>query len=97
VKDDPGGDPYIEKDFLEALGILSENDYELLKGYTKKIGQILFVEFQKMGCEIWDFKVEFGHNKNGVLILIDEISPGSARVYKNGKKMEKVEIGALFG
>jgi phosphoribosylaminoimidazole-succinocarboxamide synthase len=97
VKDDPGGDPYIEKDFLAALNILSETDYELLKEYTKKAGKILYDEFQKMGCDIWDFKIEFGRDKTGTLILIDEIGPGSARVYKAGKKMEKVEIGALFG
>ena len=97
VKDDAAGDPYIEKDFLEALQILSGSDYETLKDYTKKVGQILYKEFQRMGCEIWDFKVEFGRDKDGNLILIDEIGPGSARVYKAGQKMEKVEIGALFG
>ena len=97
VKDDGAGDPYIEKDFLESLNILSGNDYELLKEYTKKVGDIVYKEFQKMGCDIWDFKIEFGRDMVGNLILIDEIGPGSARVYKDGKKMEKVEIGALFG
>jgi phosphoribosylaminoimidazole-succinocarboxamide synthase len=97
VKDDGAGDPYIEKDFLKALQILSAGDYELLKEYTLKAGEILFNEFQKMGCEIWDFKIEFGQVKDGNLILIDEIGPGSARVYQAGKKMEKVAIGGLFG
>lgn len=96
VKDDEAGDPYIEKDFLAALALLSGEDYELLKGYTQKIGEILYTEFQKLGCDIWDFKVEFGRDENGNLILIDEIGPGSARVYRDGKKMEKVEIGKLF-
>lgn len=96
VKDDGAGDPYIEKDFLDALQVLSGKDYELLKGYTQKIGKIMYDEFQKMGCDIWDFKVEFGKDKDGNLILIDEIGPGSARVYKDGKKMQKPEIGKLF-
>jgi phosphoribosylaminoimidazole-succinocarboxamide synthase len=96
VKDDEAGDPYIEKDFLDALQILSGNDYELLKEYTQKIGEILYAEFQKLDCDIWDFKVEFGRDKSGNLILIDEIGPGSARVYRDGKKMEKIEIGELF-
>ncbi|MDR0795118.1 MAG: hypothetical protein LBE79_03570 [Tannerella sp.] len=97
VKDDGAGDPYIEKDFLGALNILSADDYELLKKYTQTAGQILFDEFQKMGCDIWDFKIEFGRDYGGNLILIDEIGPGSARVYQSGRKMEKVKIGALFG
>ena len=97
VKDDEAGDPYIERDFLDALEILPCSDYEVLKDYTKKIGKIIYDEFQKLGCDIWDFKVEFGRDKNGTLILIDEIGPGSARVYRDGKKMTKVEIGELFG
>jgi phosphoribosylaminoimidazole-succinocarboxamide synthase len=96
VKDDGAGDPYIEKDFMDALCVLSGNDYEILKEYTKKAGKILYEEFLKLGCEIWDFKIEFGRDKNGTLILIDEIGPGSARVYKDGKKMEKIHIGDLF-
>ena len=96
VKDDAAGDPYMEKDFLDSLGLLSGSDYETLKGYTQKIGKIIYDEFQKMGCDIWDFKVEFGRDKNGTLILIDEIGPGSARVYRDGKKMSKVEVGELF-
>ena len=97
VKDDGAGDPYIEKDFLSALNILPGSDYEILKKHTATAGKILYDEFLNMGCEIWDFKIEFGRDADGNLILIDEIGPGSARVYKAGKKMEKVEIGALFG
>ncbi|MDL2296609.1 hypothetical protein LJC68_00525 [Bacteroidales bacterium OttesenSCG-928-B11] len=97
VKDDEAGDPYIEKDFMDALDILSGDDYDTLKGYTKVIGEILYAEFQKLGCDIWDFKVEYGRDRDGNLILIDEIGPGSARVYRDGKKMEKIEIGELFG
>jgi phosphoribosylaminoimidazole-succinocarboxamide synthase len=97
VKDDGAGDPYIEKDFMETLGILPGLDYETLKEYTKKAGKILAESFLAMGCEIWDFKIEFGRDQHGKLMLIDEIGPGSARVYKDGKKMEKVAIGALFG
>lgn len=97
VKDDEAGDPYIERDFLDALGVLAATDYEMLKEYTNKIGAILHEEFQKLGCDIWDFKVEFGRDASGNLILIDEIGPGSARVYREGKKMEKIEIGELFG
>lgn len=96
VKDDEAGDPYIEKDFLDALDILSGEEYEILKNQTQQAGKIIAEEFRKMGCDIWDFKIEFGRDQQGNLMLIDEIGPGSARVYKDGKKMEKVTIGKLF-
>jgi len=96
LKDDERGDPYIDDYTLERLGILSPDKYQILKNYTKKIAEIMKSEFQKLGCELYDFKVEYGHDPSGNLILIDEIGPGSARVFKEGKKMSKVEIGALF-
>jgi phosphoribosylaminoimidazole-succinocarboxamide synthase len=96
LKDDERGDPYIDEYTLQKLGILSSGNYQILKGYTEKIAEIMKSEFQKLGCVLYDFKVEYGVNQHGDLILIDEIGPGSARVYKNNIKMSKIEIGALF-
>ena len=96
LKDDGRNDPYIDDYTLDVLGILSIDKYPILKDYTEKIAQIMKTEFEKLGCELYDFKVEYGANQKGNLILIDEIGPGSARVFKNGKKMSKVEVGALF-
>ena len=96
LKDDERGDPYIDEYTLEVAGILVPEKYQILKGYTVKIAEIMKSEFKKKGCDLLDFKVEYGWDNDGNLILIDEIGPGSARVYKDGKKMEKVEIGVLF-
>ena len=96
LKDDERGDPYIDEYTLDVLDILSPENYKKLKGYTELIAKILKAEFADLGCEIYDFKVEFGQNEYGDFILIDEIGPGSARIYKDGKKLSKVEIGALF-
>jgi phosphoribosylaminoimidazole-succinocarboxamide synthase len=96
LKDDERNDPYIDDYTLDTLGILSCDNYYILKGYTEKIAEIMKSEFTKLGCELYDFKVEYGNNQHGDLILIDEIGPGSARIYKNGKKMSKIEIGELF-
>ncbi|MDR2970575.1 MAG: hypothetical protein LBU83_01405 [Bacteroidales bacterium] len=96
LKDDMRNDPYIDEYTLDRLKILSADKYQILKGYTEKIAEIMKVEFMKLGCELYDFKVEYGDDLQGNLILIDEIGPGSARVYKNGKKMSKIEIGTIF-
>jgi len=96
LKDDERGDPYIDDYTLDNLEILSAENFQLLKGYTEKIAEIMKEEFIKLGCELYDFKVEFGDDRNGDLILIDEIGPGSARVFRNNKKMSKLEIGNLF-
>lgn len=96
LKDDKRGDPYIDEYTLDILGVLNSQAYHILKDFTTKIAEIMKEEFEKFGCELLDFKVEYGWDDRGNLILIDEIGPGSARVYKDGIKMEKVEIGKLF-
>ena len=45
----------------------------------------------KYGCELYDIKLEFGRN-NGQVILIDEISGGNMRVYKDDKIVEPLEL-----
>jgi phosphoribosylaminoimidazole-succinocarboxamide synthase len=96
LKDDDRNDPYIDDYTLDRLGILTPDKYQILKDYTRVIAQIMKSEFEKLGCQLYDFKVEYGADQQGNLILIDEIGPGSARVFRNNKKMSKVEIGSLF-
>ena len=49
----------------------------------------------KHGLYLWDIKYEFGYNNNEV-ILIDEISSGNMRAYKDGKRVEPVELTKLI-
>ena len=97
LKDDQRGDPPITKDQLEMLGILTANEYEILKYLTKKITKIISEELAKKGAELYDIKLEFGR-VNCKISLVDEISGGSMRVYKDGKYVEPLDIPAiLFG
>ena len=91
LKDDERGDPPITKDQLAMLGILTAEEYEILKALTKKITAIIKDELAKKGAELYDIKFEFG-KVDGKITLIDEISGGSMRVYKNGKYVEPLEI-----
>ncbi len=91
LKDDDREDPPITKDALAMLNILTHDEYESLKAQTQKICGIVKEELAKYGCELYDIKLEFGRN-NGEVILIDEISGGNMRVYKDGKYVEPLDV-----
>jgi len=95
LKDDDRGDPPITKDGLIMLGIMSGEEYEQLKDMTKKISVIIKNELAKKRLELYDMKFEFGH-ADGKVILIDEISAGNMRVYKDGASVEPMELSRLF-
>jgi len=91
LKDDLRGDPPITKDQLDMLGILTADEYEILKDLTKRITAIIHNELVKKGAELYDIKLEFGR-VDGKITLIDEISGGSMRVYKDGSFVEPLDI-----
>ena len=95
LKDDKRDDPPITKDQLDMLGILTGDEYEILKALTKKIGGIIKGELAAKGAELFDFKLEFGRI-DGKITLIDEISGGCMRVYKDGKYVEPLDIPAIL-
>jgi phosphoribosylaminoimidazole-succinocarboxamide synthase len=86
LKDDARDDPPITKDALAMLSICSNEEYETLKDLTKKCAAIVKEELKKKGLELYDIKFEFGRvGKDNHLALIDEISGGNMRAYKDGK------------
>ena len=91
LKDDEREDPPITKDALAILNILTNEEYESLKKQTQMICKIVKNELKKCGCDLYDIKLEFGRN-NGQVILIDEISGGNMRVYKDGKIVEPLDL-----
>lgn len=96
LKDNDREDPPITKDALDMLGILTASEYEDLKALTKKISMIVKDELAKKGAELYDIKLEFGR-VNGKVALIDEISGGNMRVYKDGNIIDPMDLpGILF-
>lgn len=91
LKDDDREDPPITKDALEMLNLLSADEYESLKSQTQKICKILKANLAKKNCELYDIKLEFGRN-NGEVILIDEISGGNMRVYRDGEVVHPLDL-----
>ncbi|SCG82054.1 phosphoribosylaminoimidazole-succinocarboxamide synthase [Proteiniborus sp. DW1] len=97
LKDDKRQDPPITEDALVMLGILSSDEYRTLKDLTKKISHIVKEELAKKDIELYDIKLEFGRiGENKEIALIDEISGGNMRAYKEGKYIEPLELEKLI-
>lgn len=97
LKDDSREDPPITVDALVMLGILSRDEYTVLKDLTKKIGSIVKAELSKKGIELYDIKFEFGRvGKDKQIALIDEISGGNMRAFKDNKYIEPLLLEKLM-
>lgn len=97
IKDDERGDPTISDDTLEMLGILTKAEYAILKEATKTICNIIKAELATKELELYDIKLEFGRDvATNDIILIDEISGGNMRVYKNGQYITPLELEKEF-
>ncbi len=91
LKDDAREDPLANDESLIALGLMTKEQIELCRENTKKIAAFVKDEHAKKGCELYDIKFEYGAVEGNV-ILIDEISGGNMRVYKDGKYVEPLEL-----
>lgn len=90
-KDDALHDPIINDEHAIILGAGSQADLEYIKAQARKINEILKPFFASKGLNLVDFKIEFGRDKDGNIILADEISPDSCRFWdtQTGAKMDK--------
>ena len=94
-KNDAKGDPLVTAEGLDALGVMNYEMFNSMKEQTLKITKIVADDLKTLGCDLWDIKFEFGYN-NGEVILIDEIASGNMRVYKDGEKLDPVELTKLI-
>ena len=95
IKDDDRGDPVITKDALDMLNILTCDEYETLRTLTQKIATLIKDALQAKGLELYDIKLEFGWI-NEEIALIDEISGGNMRAYKDGKIVDPMDLVRLM-
>lgn len=95
-KNDAKGDPLVTKDGLVALNIMTEKQYDDIKDMTRKVTRIVADEMKARGLDLYDIKFEFGYDKDGSVMLIDEIASGNMRVYKNGEYIEPMTLSKLF-
>ncbi|EAJ6140736.1 phosphoribosylaminoimidazolesuccinocarboxamide synthase [Campylobacter lari] len=91
-KNDDLGDPIINDEHCLVLNLVkSEKDLELIKNIARQINSILVKFFESKGLRLIDFKLEFGIDSEGNMILADEISPDSCRFWdsKTNEKLDK--------
>lgn len=91
-KDDALGDPLVNDEHCLAMGLVkSENDLARLKHLGREINSVLFKFFADRNLKLVDFKVEFGVDKDGNILLADEISPDSCRFWDatTNEKLDK--------
>lgn len=96
LKDDDRNDPPINEDGLEQLGILTRKEYNELETITKQVCGIVKDELAAKGLELYDIKLEFGRDMQGNVMVIDEISGGNMRVYKDGKVILPMDLEKLI-
>lgn len=80
-KDDALGDPLITEDHIDILGLASEADVAELKEKALQINKKLTELFASVGIKLIDFKLEFGKDSEGQILLADEISPDTCRLW----------------
>ncbi len=90
-KNDALGDPLIYPEAALALGLLSEAELERIRALALQINTLLKDYFAQRNLELVDFKLEFGRLADGRLVLADEISPDTMRLWEmgTGEKMDK--------
>lgn len=97
LKDDDREDPPITEDGLVMLNIMTHEEYKTLKDMTIKIGEIVKDTLKEKGIDLYDIKFEFGRcGDDKHIALVDEISGGNMRAYKDGKYIEPMELERLM-
>ena len=95
-KNDAKGDPLVTKDGLITLGVMTAEQYDAIKEMTQKVTDIVAEDMKAKGLVLYDIKFEFGYDKEGKVMLIDEVASGNMRVYKDGVYIEPMELSRIF-
>ncbi len=90
-KNDELQDPFISDDQILMMELLNDREIAEVKASALKVNEVLKVLFSKAGIKLVDFKIEFGKNQKGEIVLADEITPDCCRLWdeKSNEKMDK--------
>jgi phosphoribosylaminoimidazole-succinocarboxamide synthase len=91
-KNDELGDPKLNDQHCMILGLVKEEaELDYIRYMARKINTLLKAFYAKRNLTLVDFKLEFGRDRNDMIILIDELSPDNFRLWdsESGEKMDK--------
>ena len=89
-KNDDLDDPFINDEHVKFLKLSNDEDIAYIKAETRRINKLLSDWFHQIGLKLIDFKLEFGFDKDGKIILADEFSPDNCRLWDaQGHHMDK--------
>ncbi|WP_456435644.1 phosphoribosylaminoimidazolesuccinocarboxamide synthase [Methanopyrus sp.] len=80
-KSDEYGDPMVNMDHIRALGLATEEEVERMREMTLQVNEVLSKFLEDRDIILVDFKLEFGVNSDGEVIVGDEISPDTCRFW----------------
>ena len=91
-KNDELGDPKLNDQHCLILNLVNDtSELDYMRYMARRINNILTEFYAKLDITVVDFKLEFGRDSNGNIILIDELSPDNFRLWdtKTNKKLDK--------
>lgn len=94
LKDDERGDPPINEESLVQLGLLTHAEFGMISDMTRKVARIIKEDLATKGMDLYDIKFEYGR-VDGQVMVIDDISGGNMRVFKDGIQVDPLELAVL--
>ena len=90
-KNDELGDPLLNTFHAKALHLATDEEINTIKKYSFKVNEVLKNFWAECGVTLVDFKLEFGRLSDGTVVLADEISPDTCRLWDSttGEKLDK--------
>ncbi|MBM7268195.1 phosphoribosylaminoimidazolesuccinocarboxamide synthase [Streptococcus sp. 2018037] len=89
-KKDELNDPFINDEHIAFLELASQDQIAYIKEETRRINGFLKDLFAQIGLTLVDFKLEFGVDSSGQILLADEFSPDNCRLWDaDGNHLDK--------
>ncbi|MGL5434163.1 MAG: phosphoribosylaminoimidazolesuccinocarboxamide synthase [Lachnospiraceae bacterium] len=90
-KDDELHDPFINDYYALALNLATREEIDLISKYAFIVNDVMQEYFAGLGIDLIDFKIEFGRLSDGTIILADEVSPDTCRLWdkETHEKLDK--------
>lgn len=90
-KNDDLGDPLMVDCHALALSLATQDEIDTIKAMARKVNDVMRTYFDTLGVTLVDFKLEFGKTADGAIVLADEISPDTCRLWDKatGEKLDK--------